>query len=87
MNVTDVNKLKGCLATDCRSRGGRLGRRERDIVRGHIREWAEAEERVAEQRRGVRAYGHPPYILSKDRALEGNGTLTHIIIIRLDGSE
>jgi hypothetical protein len=84
MNVADVDELNRCLATDGRSRGGRLGRRERDIVRGHGRKRAEAEERVAEQRRGVRAYGHLPYILSKDRALEGNSTLTHIIIVRLD---
>jgi hypothetical protein len=84
MDVADVDELKRCLTTDGGSRGGRLGRGERDIVRGHSREGAEAEERVAEQSRGVRADGHFSQVLGKDRPLEANSTRTDIRIIGLN---
>lgn len=86
MDITDVDELERRLATDCRPGGCRLGRGESNVVRGHRRKRAEAEEGVAEQCRGVRTYGHLSDILCQNRTLEGHGSLTDIIVISLVGS-
>lgn len=83
VDITNVNELNRWLATDVWSLRRRLGRWERDLIRGHSREWAQAKERVAEQVRCMRAYRHASQVLGKDGPFHGNSTLTHIIIVGL----
>ena len=84
VNVAEMDELQGWFTTDGRSLGSRFGRGECDGVRGHIREWTETEEGVAEQGRSVRADRHASQVLGKNRALEGDSTFTYIRVVGLE---